>query len=631
MILVMLFGMANNLFAHTDTVGKASAHPLSDSIATNVYMTYNHNILRRNIALYCVPSLYTIARGDRFYEGETFGRMKIDGNGNLSVSDAVYSGNMSSYRRTMPTLLRFLSPRLYNEELFPGEILSPFNAANEKFYKYKYTPGDSITGVVVFKPRISNTQLVNGYAIVNSRTGKVITTSFNGEYDMLSFNAKVGMGTDSIPDNCRIRSYFSFLGNRVTSEISADYSCPDSLRDRVEHHRDVQNVMEAIHNNSDDTTKAESERILDSAWDFMGNHLLSKKKAEISELQLSMSPLINPLSLSYSHSRGLSYSMDFSAHYAFTPSSCISIDPTVGYNFKIKQLFVNIPLRYTFNTRRNTWIELTWANGNRISDSGVLDMIKDERRDTIDFDALELNYFKDEMLSVVGNTSISYCFDISAGVIYHRREAVNSYAMSALGKPTTYNSFAPMLKIAYTPYHGGPTFTGIFTRSINGILRSNMEFEKYEFDASYKKRLRGLRGYSLRLGGGFYTNMTTTYFIDFVNFHENYLSGGWDDDWTGQFQLLNSAWYNASKYYIRMNASYESPLMTLSRLPLIGKHIETERLYLSALQIEHMGPYVELGYGFTTRFFSFGLFMSAIDAQVFEVGGKMTFELFRRW
>ena len=34
------------------------------------------------------------------------------------------------------------------------------------------------------------------------------------------------------------------------------------------------------------------------------------------------------------------------------------------------------PLRYTFNSRRNGWIEYTWANGNRITNSKVLEQVK---------------------------------------------------------------------------------------------------------------------------------------------------------------------------------------------------------------------------------------------------------------
>ena len=114
-------------------------------------------------------------------------------------------------------------------------------------------------------------------------------------------------------------------------------------------------------------------------------------------------------------------------------------------------------------------------------------------------------------------------------------------------------------------------------------------------------------------------------------FQEEYLPEGWDDEWTGNFQLLNSEWYNASRYYIRMNASYESPLMVVSRLPLLGKFIETERLYLGVVRLQSTRPYCELGYGFTNKYFSVGAFASFLNTSFQEFGCKFTFELFRRW
>jgi hypothetical protein len=64
---------------------------------------------------------------------------------------------------------------------------------------------------------------------------------------------------------------------------------------------------------------------------------------------------------------------------------------------------------------------------------------------------------------------------------------------------------------------------------------------------------------------------------------------------------------------------------------LAGRHLERERFYLSALSIEHTRPYYEVGYGFTTRFFSIALFSSFLNAQFRNIECKFTFELFRRW
>jgi hypothetical protein len=150
-------------------------------------------------------------------------------------------------------------------------------------------------------------------------------------------------------------------------------------------------------------------------------------------------------------------------------------------------------------------------------------------------------------------------------------------------------------------------------------------------DASVKYRLKRTQQINGRLGGGLYTAKSNDMFMDFANFRDNNLPDGWDDDWSGSFQLLNSSLYNASKYYIRGNISYESPLIGAYLVPLLGRYVERERFYLSTLSIEHSRLYSELGFGFTCRVFSMGVFTSFLNTEYQDIGCKFTFELFRRW
>jgi hypothetical protein len=136
---------------------------------------------------------------------------------------------------------------------------------------------------------------------------------------------------------------------------------------------------------------------------------------------------------------------------------------------------------------------------------------------------------------------------------------------------------------------------------------------------------------NLRAGAGFYSHRTTDFFADYTNFRDNNLATGWEDDWSGQFQLVDSRWYNSSEYYLRGHLSYDSPLLMLSWMPWIGRIVETERIYLSAMSIEHTRPYFEIGYGFKTRYLSTAFFASFLNTQYQKFGCKFTLELFRRW
>ena len=65
--------------------------------------------------------------------------------------------------------------------------------------------------------------------------------------------------------------------------------------------------------------------------------------------------------------------------------------------------------------------------------------------------------------------------------------------------------------------------------------------------------------------------------------------------------------------------------------PAIGRYVERERTYLSTLSIDHTRQYSEIGYGFSCRFFSMGIFASFLNSDYQDMGCKFTFELFRRW
>ena len=69
----------------------------------------------------------------------------------------------------------------------------------------------------------------------------------------------------------------------------------------------------------------------------------------------------------------------------------------------------------------------------------------------------------------------------------------------------------------------------------------------------------------------------------------------------------------------------------LSYLPILGHYLEAERVYLSALSIQHTKPYFEVGYGFSNRMFSTGIFASFLGTKYQKFGCKFTVELFRRW
>lgn len=641
-LLERIFNYKSNIINNTDTTIK------------QLYLKHTVKSLRRNPTLFIVPTMYTIAKGKREYIRETYGNVTIYGNEILDFTPLIVCGTIRKNKKAMPIIINYVMPNLYSELLFSEQVLSPFHKNNAKFYEYKWTSKTDSTTMLTFTSRINNTRLVEGYATVDISNGRIIDCCLKGSYDMLDYIVNVDMGKNRndfiLPQSCDINTTFRFMGNKIGYQLKAIYSdskmiMPDSLvtdQDVMANYRliplddnEIQiysQYKQQLLEQKDSTIGYKNRKdITEKTLNAIEDNLLNSIKLKSSNASVNISPLLDPLQLSYSNRRGLSYKMKIDTKYNLSLDKYITFKPSIGYNFKINKFFYSAPFRYTISQKKGNWLELIVANGNRITHSSVIEMLNGTNIDTIDFHKLKLDYFNDQRIKLYGNISLSSKIGLMLGCTYHNREAVNKSMLVSLGKQSNYRSFAPLLTISYSPTPQWPLFTANYERSIKGILGSNIEYERWEFDTSYKKELGSLRNLSLRLGGGLYTNRSSTYFVDFENFHEDYLPDGWEDEWTGNFQMLNSDWYNASEYYLRMNVTYESPLMIISRLPIIGKFVETERLYAGMLQIQHTRPYSELGYGFTNKYCSVGAFASILNGSFHEFGCKFTFELFRKW
>ena len=178
----------------------------------------------------------------------------------------------------------------------------------------------------------------------------------------------------------------------------------------------------------------------------------------------------------------------------------------------------------------------------------------------------------------------------------------------------------------------GPYITLCWERGIKKFLNGDINYEQWELDGQWILKPTKLDAVQMRMGTGFYTRKDGyAYFLDYSNFRANNIPGGWNDDWSCEFELLGSDEYNISNWYVRSNLTYETPILVVSHLPWVGKFVEMERIYLSCLGARKLHPHLEVGLGFTTRLFSMGLFVSHRNGKFKEWGCKFGFELFRRW
>lgn len=625
---------------------------------SNVYLKYSFFTDKRNFTLFLIPHMYSIAQGDRAYVGESYCRMTFKDLNDYEMKRQVSVGNIAHYGKALPTVLELLTPNLYNVCLFKQHILSPFHRTNAHYYRYRVTIIGNGLAVLAFKPILQNTQLVSGQAYVRFDTGQITMVELEGEYDMIDFKISIQQGESGLqsllPKHCELDARFDFIGNHIRSYFDAYYDCPTTLPDSLESVDDV-NLMASIRPTSleiheqevydqeyPSTTQADtipSDTVhvrkknfwKDIMWGVVGDNLFTSINAGNDVASVRFSPLLNPQYISYSHSRGLSYKIKMGARYNFSEHRYLTLNPELGYNFKFKQLYFTAPLRMTYNPKREGYAEIVVGNGNRISNSSVIEKIIDEGGDVTDLSGQDLDLFTDNHIEVTNNVEAFDWLTIMTSLTYHFRRATNRERMIMLGKPTIYRSFSPVLSLKVTPWREGPVFVLDYERGIKGVWDSNIGYERWEMDGVWKIPLHSLSLLNVRMGGGFYTNKSTSYFVDYANFRDNNVPGGWEDDWTGQFQLLNSAWYNASDYYVRTNLSYETPMFFATWLPWVGRYIESERIYASALLIDHTRPYYELGYGLTNRYFSAGFFASFLNGQFQRTGFKISLELFRKW
>ena len=645
----------NRMFRYAEHI-----HP-SDTVRTGVYIKYEMDVIRKNPILMCIPTLYHVFRAkQRHFLCEEYTEVSFLPNCKTERDRKSRFSNIRKNRTTLPVILRYLTPHIYQTTIFDNDILSPFDRHNASLYRYLVLPQFDGHTWLVFKPKTVNTQTVKGQAVIDTETGQILSAKFEGEYDHIKFSLDITLGDEGVmsllPSSCSLQASFAFLGNKMKGNYHAVYGVkvpegysshtdreliekirPDSLTDDERHIYAVLDSATLARKVADSIAPhpARFNFAKDVLWDVIGDRLINRTRGHFAADKgyYRISPLLNPLYFGYSNRKGMYYRFHFRSSYDIDDNRELAMRLKAGYSFKLRQLYFTLPFIYRFNKSRDGYVEFEIGNGNRIFNSTVIEKVKAEKGDDEKWEDMDLDYFKDFHLSLSFHDNLSERLGILVGMRYHKRTAINKVGFIEADRPLHYYSFAPLLEVQFRPKGMfGPVFTLDYERGLKGIIRSNQQYERWEFDLSQIIHLPVTRRVAYRIGGGFYTTrVDNVYFLDYSNFKEDNISGGWHDDWTGEFELLNRNWYNASKYYLRANMTFESPLMILSRLPLIGSIMEKERIYFSALHVPEISNYFELGYGFTNRLFSAGAFVSLKEGHYESFGIKLGFELFDNW
>ena len=678
-----------------------------DEYKADLYMKGRLKVHKSNKLVRYIPSMFRLEDGVNDYVIESVSEMHYTAPDIYNRKVKAVSSTLRRNRGQLTDLTDFLNMNVYSSSIMGDKLLSPLNKGASKYYTYQLDsvagPSDSLCYRIRIVPKYEGTQLVSGYVWVSDQIWSIREIYMEGKFDMIEFKMRSVMGEEGdeefLPVQSDLNLVFKFMGNHLEMNSIARmkykkilfYTGKERRRSQKKHHHDLTEFYELTCDTSQLITdkelfasmrpiplsaeedslyggykqreqaakirKEESQKKEKSAvfWGQLGDMLVSNYNVNLAGLgSVRCSPLINPVMLSYSHSRGVSYKQRFKYNKLFPNDRLLKITPQIGYNFTRKELYVKADLEYQYWPQKLGAFAVSVGNGNRIYSSIVLDKLKEQPDSTFRFNDLELDYFKDVYLNVFHTLEPVNCLFIKAGVSMHWRylgidlspkvDGTLSYenVLKAKGISSEYNSFAPRIRIEWTPgmyyYMNGkrkmnvgsnmPTFIFDYERGIKGVFGSTDEHERFEFDIQQKIELSRIRTLAYRVGGGMFTRMDNVYFVDFVNFSRSNLPEGWNDEIGGTFQLLDRRWYNSSRQYWRANVSYESPFILLRPLNRWLGMIQQERLYGGVLVMPHLNPYVELGYGIGTHVFDVGAFVSFVKGKYETVGFKFTFELF---
>ena len=633
-----------------------------DTVHTNVYGKYTIEVPRRNVLMWLIPEMAPLARSQgRSFFGETYSSVTSKDQKQLTSFVHLHQSTLPRHCRPMKQMQAYLSPDIYGVTLVDDHLLSPFHRSNRFYYRYRVEPYVRGVARVRITPLVANTQTVSGEAYVRTTDGKLLRCTLRGEYDMVSFTLHVTMGEDGLlalcPKRCEVQTSLRFIGNHVDAAFTSVSNLPTSLPTTLEK-ADSANLMDQLRpipllsaeraivlrrdslrvaagQQSMRPAASSRRRTVDAVWNAIESNMLSSIRSDLGDerQQLRIGPLFNPLYMGYSGKRGVIYKFTSDFLFQYHPRRTLSASLQGGYAFKQQHLYYSFSLRNTFNSERQAYVEATVNNGNYITSSTLLDYLKQQpHADSIRFDQMELDYFRDLAFTLHGHYAFTPRLSASLGLVFHRRAAVNKLSFHTFNEPVIYRSLAPLIKIHYQPFGiEGLSIQGEWEHGIRGIVKESLGYDRLEASANYALSLPCTRRLAFSVGSGFYApHKDGLYFLDYNHFRRNNISSGWSTD-PGDFQLLDPHWFNASDIYFRAGSAYESPLLMLTHLPLVGKIVERERIYVNTLIVRRLAPYVETGYMLRNRFFSAGAFASFSRHGYESAGLTFALELFGRW
>lgn len=483
-----------------------------DEYKADLYIKGKVKVHKRNHLIRYVPSMFRFEKHINDYLMESLSELHY-------TAPDIYDRKIKAVSTTFPRnrgqitdVMDYLNMNIYSSSLMSDKLLSPLDKKSSRYYHYLL---DSIAGPpdcqrykILIIPKFRGTQLVSGYMWVSDQIWTIRELYIEGVYDVIRFKVRVKMGEEGdvefLPVQFDLNLVFKFIGNHLEMDMGAwlkyneikFYEGAARRKSQKKHRHDLTESYKLTCDSEQLITDKEKFNELrpiplsaleDSLyrsyalrqdtllrvpkkkknehlefWGELGDMLISSYNVNLSSMgSVHCSPLINPVLLDYSHSRGFSYKQKFKYSRLFHDGRILRISPQIGYNFTHKELYVKADADWQYWPEKQASFEVSVGNGNRIYSSVVLDQLKQLPDSTFNFDQLELDYFKDVYLNLFHNIEIVNGLFIKAGVSVHWRYLINNSKV-ILEKPlpdkdwaalrgirSEYNSFAPRIRIEW--------------------------------------------------------------------------------------------------------------------------------------------------------------------------------------
>ncbi len=576
----------------------------------------------------------------------------------------------------------------------------PFSEEGRKAYNYEFVeltdslrktileqdiPVEPSYCLISFEPIRQHHTMLSGVLMVDTTRMEVISVRATGSIDFATIETQIFFRPDSIakqilPYTNRTRIHYNYGGTKGTNTFTTLYRFKsieslDSIQNIKPQRLNLTSTYETIEMNEADFDTIRPillSSLVDSilytpevsapqrkqhkkpAVFTFSEHMVEGGKFGDENNRLKLYGPLDPATFAYDGLNGFSLNERLRWNVIFRDKSSLNLSAQVGYAFKLKELRYRANIDWTYLPKIRQGLSVSFERSNSGFSSKYIETINQalkQKKDTIDFYGLGIDYFQRYELNIEHHNEIRTGLNLFAGVQYNYRMPIKHGKMASSAEHRQelagqhFSDFAPYLRIEWTPhqhfYFDGrrkiyidgytPTFILEATKSIKGVWGAVSDYGRVEFDMTQNLRVAPKRLVSYRFGAGAFMNQKGEYFINYHYFSRRYYPSNWQDNRVGGiFQLLDETWFSSSPSYIRGHVMYETPYGIIHRtMHRLSKYVIKERAYMNILGAEGKNSYTELGYAFANNYVNIGFFVGFKGSDFYKFGAKFRFELER--